>query len=65
MPYPKNFVVRLIICVVGMVAIWIGVRFVMSTLIFHEEFILRPIHIIMAVALGVVEAFVWKPKENK
>ena len=38
MPYPENFVVRLIVCIVGMLVIWIGVRFIMDVLIFHDPF---------------------------
>ena len=65
MPYPENFVVRLLICIAGMYAIWFGVQFVMDVLIFHDEFAVRPIDIIVPLLVGVVEAFIWKPKEKK
>ena len=65
MPYPENFVVRLIICVVGMFAIWFGVQFVKDVLIFHEEFSFEAIDFIVPAVCGVIEAFVWKPKEKK
>ena len=66
MPYPENFVVRLIICVVGMFLIWFGVQFIKDVLIFHEEFTVDlPVDILVPAACGVIEAFVWKPKEKK
>ena len=65
MPYPENFVVRLIICIVGMYAIWFGVQFILDVLVFHDEFKVNAIDIIVPLAVGVVEAFVWKPKEKK
>jgi uncharacterized membrane protein len=64
MPYPQNFIVRLIICVVGMCAIWILGSFISATLIHHEEFVLRATHFIIPAIMGVVEAFVWKPKDK-
>ena len=65
MPYPENFVVRLIVCIVGMLAIWIGVRFIMDVVIFHDPFEIKATTLIIPIAMGVVEAFVWKPKEKK
>ena len=65
MPYPENFVVRLIICIVGMYAIWFGVQFILDVLVFHDEFKVNAIDIIVPLAVGVVEAFVWKLKEKK
>ena len=65
MPYPENFVVRLIICIVGMFAIWMGVQFIMNVLIFHDAFTIRPFDIIAPLGMGIVEAFVWKPKDKK
>ena len=54
MPYPENFVVRLIVCIVGMLAIWIGVRFIMDVLIFHDPFEIKITTLIIPIALGVV-----------
>ena len=65
MPYPENFVVRLIICVVGIFAIWFGVQFILDVVVFHDEFKVNAIDIIVPLAVGVIEAFVWKPKEKK
>ena len=65
MPYPENFVVRLIICIVGMYAIWMGVQFITDVLIRHEAFGLNVIDIIAPLVLGIIEAFVWKPKEKR
>lgn len=65
MPYPENFVVRLIICIVGMYAIWMGAQFVKDVIIFHEAFSVDMIDIIAPLVVGIVEAFVWKPKEQK
>lgn len=65
MPYPENFVVRLLICVVGMYAIWFGVQFILDVVVFHGEFKVNAIDIIVPLAVGVIEAFVWKPKEKK
>ncbi len=65
MPYPENFVVRLLICVVGMYAIWFGVQFILDVVVFHDEFTVNAIDIIVPLAVGVIEAFVWKPKEKK
>ena len=64
MPYPENFVIRLIVCILGMLAIWIGVRFILDVVISHEEFVIRPISLAIPVVMGVVEAFVWKPKDK-
>ena len=62
MPYPENFVVRLLICIVGMYAIWIGLQFVMDVLVFHDEFKLGLMDYVLPLIMGVVETFVWKPK---
>lgn len=64
MPYPENFVIRLIVCILGMFAIWFAVQFVLDVLIHHESFEIHAIDIIVPIAMGVVEAFVWKPKEQ-
>lgn len=65
MPYPENFVVRLLICVVGMYALWFGVQFILDVVVFHDEFKVNAIDIIVPLAVGVIEAFIWKPKEKK
>ena len=65
MPYPENFVVRLLICLVAMFAIWFGISYVIDVFVHHEAFSVGPIDIIVPIACGVVEAFVWKPKEKK
>lgn len=65
MPYPENFVVRLLICIVGMYAIWFGVQFILDVVVFHDEFTVNAIDIIVPLVVGVIEAFVWKPKEKK
>ena len=65
MPYPENFIVRLLICLVGMFAIWFAATYVIQVLIQHDAFTVGPIDIIVPAACGVVEAFVWKPKEQK
>ena len=64
MPYPENFAVRLIICIAGMFAIWMGVQFIMDVVIHHDGFKIGAIDIVVPLVLGVVEAFVWKPKEK-
>lgn len=63
MPYPENFVVRLLVCIVGMTAIMLAVRFVMSTFIFHETYTFQVTQLIVPVVAGIAEAFVWKPKD--
>lgn len=65
MPYPENFVVRLIICIAGMFAIWMAVTFIMDVLIHHEAFTIGAFDIIAPLACGIAEAFLWKPKEKK
>ena len=65
MPYPQNFVVRLIICIVGMFALWMAVQFITDVLIRQETFALGPFDIIIPLVVGVAEAFLWKPKEEK
>ncbi|MBO7674761.1 MAG: hypothetical protein J6S63_07105 [Atopobiaceae bacterium] len=65
MPYPKNFVVRIIICVVLMYAVWIGIQYIMDVFIFHEPFRLGIVDYIVPPVTGVIEAYTWKPKENK
>ena len=49
MPYPKNFAVRLIVCILGMLAIWFGVRFILSVVVFHEELVIQPIRLAIPV----------------
>ena len=63
MPYPENIVVRLLICIVGMTALWLGGSFIVDVLINHQEFTFQPTYLVIPVILGVVEAFIWKPKE--
>ena len=60
--YIENFALRLVFCIVGMYAIWIGIQFVMDTVIFHDPFRLDIIDYIVPAILGVIEAFAWKPK---
>ena len=65
MPYPENFVVRLIICIVGMVAIWNLVFFLMDTFLWHQTFQFDVVlGLIVPVVVGVIEAYTWKPKEE-
>lgn len=63
MPYPKNFVVRLLISIAGMYAIWMAVQFVVDVLIHHETFTIGVFDIVVPLAMGVAEAIAWKPKE--
>lgn len=60
--YIENFVLRLIFCVVGIVALWVAVRYIRDVIIFHESFSMGVLDFAIPVACGVVEAFVWKPK---
>lgn len=62
MPYPENFVVRLLISIVGMFAIWMGVQYLVDVIIRHGQFVISTIDIIAPLAMGIVEAFAWKPK---
>lgn len=60
--YIENFVLRLIFCVVGLVILWIAVQYIKDVIIFHEAFSLGVFDFVVPVVCGVVEAFVWKPK---
>ena len=62
MPYPKNFAVRLIICIVGTIALWMIGRYVGIVLIRHEAFSFDASDIIAPAVVGVIEANAWKPK---
>ena len=62
MPYPENFVVRLIICIVGMIALWMGAHYIGTVLIRQEAFTIGVFDIVAPLACGVIEAFTWKPK---
>lgn len=64
MPYPENFVVRLLICIVGMCAIWVLGSFISTVLIQHETFNLSVTQLIIPVILGIIETFLWKPKDK-
>ena len=64
MSYRKNFAVRVIVCVLGMLVIWMGVWFALSV-IFHEEFVIRPVLVVVPVIMGVSEAYAWKAKDEK
>jgi di/tricarboxylate transporter len=50
--------IGIIICIVGMAALWFAGSFIMDVLISHGEFVFRPTQLIIPVVLGVVEAFV-------
>ena len=65
MPYPEIFVVRLLICIAGMFALLMAAQFVMNVIIFHDDFEIHAIDIIVPLALGIVEAFVCKPKQKQ
>ena len=64
MPYPENFVVRLLICIVGMYALWMGAHYIGAVFIRHEAFSVGVLDIVLPLVLGVWEAFSWKPKEK-
>lgn len=64
MPYPENFVVRLLICIVGMYALWMGAHYIGVVFIRHEAFSVGVLDIVLPLVLGVWEAFSWKPKEK-
>jgi len=64
MPYPENFVVRPLICVVGMTILWICSSYIGAVFIRHETFTLGVTHFIYPAIIGVTEAFFWKPKEK-
>lgn len=65
MPYPKNFAVRLILCLLLMYALWFGTKFVMVVLIKHEAFTPGTFDFIVPAVCGVAQALSWKPKEDK
>ncbi len=65
MSYRKNFAIRVIICVLGMLVVWMGVWYVLDVVICHEEFALRPVLIVVPVILGISEAYAWKSKDEK
>ena len=66
MPYPKNFAVRLIICVVGFLVIFHGICFLMDTFVRHQAFDFRPIwNVAIPVIGGVVQAMNWKDPAEK
>ena len=65
MPYPENFAVCLIICILGMTALWMAAHYLGVVLIRHEAFTVGPLDFAIPVALGVFQAYTWKPKEKK
>lgn len=64
MPYPENYVVRLIICVVGMLALWLAAHYIGAVFIRHEAFTIGAFDIIVPAIMGVIESFAWKPKNK-
>jgi len=64
MPYPENFVVRLIICVVGMLALWLAAHYIGVVLVRHETFTIGAFDIVVPAICGVIESFTWKPKNK-
>ena len=61
-----NLAVRIVLFALIMVAIWNGVGYLSSTFIWHEVREFRPLWDIGApVAIGIVWAFTWKPKEEQ
>lgn len=66
MPYPKNFAVRLIICVVSFLVIFNGIYYLMDTFVRHQAFDFRPIwNVAIPVIGGVVQAMNWKDPAEK
>ena len=64
MPYPQNFIVRLLVCIVGMFALWMAAHYIGTVLIRQEAFTIGPIDIILPLGVGVYEAYAWKPKQK-
>ena len=66
MPYPKNFAVRLIICVVGFLVIFNGIYYLMDTFVRHQAFNFRPIwNVAIPAFCGVLQAMNWKDPAEK
>ena len=62
--YIENFVLRILFCIVGFIALWFATKFITRNFIFHEEFNVGVMDFIIPVALGVVESVIWKPKNK-
>ena len=62
--YIENFALRILFCVVGFFALWFATKFVTTNLIFHEEFKVGVMDLILPAVLGVIEAVIWKPKNK-
>lgn len=59
--YIENFVLRILFCVVGFYAIWFLIDFIKS-MVTHEPFTIGLYDAVVPGVLGVIEAFLWKPK---
>lgn len=60
--YIENFVLRLIVSLVGTFAFWFIVQYVVDVLIFHEQFSVGILDFAIPAFLGVYTALTWKPK---
>jgi hypothetical protein len=60
--YIENFVLRLIVSLVGMFAFWFAIQYVVDVLIFHEQFHVGILDFVIPAFLGVYTAITWKPK---
>lgn len=62
--YIENFFLRILFCVVTMLAVFIGISYIKNVVIGHGTFELDIFrHVIGPVLCGVTEAIVWKPKQ--
>jgi len=56
--------VRLLICIVGMIALWLAAHYVGVVFIRHEAFTIGVFDIVAPLICGVIEAFTWQPKNK-
>ena len=55
--------VRIILCVAAMTVVWLGASYILTVFIGHQEFTFKATYVVVPIILGIVEAFLWKPKE--
>lgn len=63
--YIENFALRLVFCVVTCVVAVIAATFVRAEFFLHEPYVFDALKcIVFPTALGVLAAFMWKPRQK-
>ena len=62
--YIENFALRLILCIVGMFALWFAIQFIKHSFILHDSMTISAFDIVVPLVGGIAQALAWKPKDK-